>query len=72
MPEMDGPQVQNRLRKAGYHTPIIVMTARLDEDGRTRMLEAGAVAFLHKPFIEQDLANGIRAALNMKEDGSSP
>jgi FixJ family two-component response regulator len=72
MPELDGPQVQNRLLKAGYHTPIIVMTARLDENVRTRMLEAGAVGFLHKPFTEQDLADRIRAALKMKEEGSSP
>lgn len=71
MPEMDGRQVQNHLQSAGYPTPIIVMTARPDEDVRKRMLEAGAVDFLHKPFTEEELTNAIRAALKMKVDGSS-
>jgi FixJ family two-component response regulator len=47
---------------------VIVITGRLDEDLRSRTLKAGAVGFLYKPFSEQDLANGILAALNTKED----
>jgi FixJ family two-component response regulator len=65
-----GLQVQDRLQAAGYHVPTNVMTALADENVRARMLQAGAVGFLYKPFTEQDLANGIQATLEAKEDDS--
>jgi FixJ family two-component response regulator len=45
------------------HLPIIFISAHADDDPRTRALEAGAVAFLYKPFYEEELLNAIDLAL---------
>jgi two-component system response regulator FixJ len=47
---------------ANSHMPIIFITAHEDADRRTQALEAGAVAFLYKPFYEEELLNEIDAA----------
>jgi FixJ family two-component response regulator len=43
--------------------PIIFITAHEDRDARAQAVEAGALAFLYKPFDEQDLLNAINVAL---------
>jgi FixJ family two-component response regulator len=50
MPNMSGIELQNRLSELGFEIPIIFMTAYPDEAVRQRAMEAGAVAFLLKPF----------------------
>jgi FixJ family two-component response regulator len=55
MPGMSGFDLQNRLRNDGFNTPIIFVSAFPEERYRTRALDAGAVAFLSKPFEEQSL-----------------
>ena len=65
MPGMSGFDLQNRLRNDGFNTPIIFVSAFPEERYRTRALDAGAVAFLSKPFEEQSLLECINAALQM-------
>jgi FixJ family two-component response regulator len=72
MPGMNGLQLQSHLAAAGYHIPIIFITAYPDERIRDRALEAGAVAFLTKPFGEEALLKGIRAALKPSEEDTRP
>jgi CheY-like chemotaxis protein len=48
---------------ANSHIPIIFITAYAEDNRRTQALEAGAVAFLYKPFQEGELLNAIDAAL---------
>jgi FixJ family two-component response regulator len=43
------------------------MTAHYLEEERTRAMEAGAIAFLSKPFTEQELLNAISASLVNKK-----
>ena len=63
MPGMSGPELQRQMAVANSHIPIIFITAHADDAQRTQALEAGAVAFLHKPFYEEELLNAIEAAL---------
>jgi FixJ family two-component response regulator len=63
MPGMSGPDLQRQMAVANSHIPIIFITAHEDDAQRTQALEAGAVAFLHKPFYEEELLNAIDAAL---------
>jgi FixJ family two-component response regulator len=63
MPGMSGPELQRRMAVANLPIPIIFITAHQDDAQRARTLEAGAVAFLHKPFYEEELLNAIEAAL---------
>jgi FixJ family two-component response regulator len=63
MPGMSGFELQRQLAAAGSHLPIIFISAHADDDPKTKALEAGAVAFLYKPFYEEELLNAIDAAL---------
>jgi FixJ family two-component response regulator len=63
MPGMDGLQLQSQLATEGCGIPIIFITASDDHESRRRALRAGAVAFLGKPFTDQQLVQPIRSAL---------
>jgi FixJ family two-component response regulator len=63
MPGMSGLELQRQLAVANSRTPIVFITAHEDHDQRRQALEAGAVAFLHKPFYEEELLNAINVAL---------
>jgi len=70
MPGMNGLQLQNYLAGAGYKIPIIFITAYDDGESRRQAMQAGAVAFLAKPFIADLLLQTIRSALpvQLKEE----
>jgi FixJ family two-component response regulator len=63
MPGMSGLDLQRQIVAANWQIPIIFVTSHADDDARARALEAGAVAFLYKPFHEEELLNAIDAAL---------
>jgi FixJ family two-component response regulator len=63
MPGMSGPELQRQMAVVNAHIPIIFITAHEDDAQRTRALEAGALAFLQKPFYEEELLSAIEAAL---------
>ncbi len=63
MPGMDGLQLQNHLAAAGCGIPIIFITAYDSKDSRQRAMQAGAAAFLGKPFDDEQLLQTIRSAL---------
>ena len=72
MPGMNGLQLQSHLAAAGYRIPIIFITAHPDEGIRAQALEAGAVAFLTKPFGDEALLKGIRSALKLTKEDTRP
>ncbi len=63
MPGMGGLQLQSHLSAAGCGVPIIFITAYESDESRQRALRAGAVAFLAKPFSDEELLQTIRSAL---------
>jgi FixJ family two-component response regulator len=63
MPGMSGLELQRQIVTADWQIPIIFMTSYADGDEKVQALEAGAVAYLYKPFREEDLLNAIGAAL---------
>jgi FixJ family two-component response regulator len=63
MPGMNGLQLQQHLTAAGCGIPIIFITAYDDKESRQRAMQAGAVAFLGKPFSDEPLLQTIRSAL---------
>jgi FixJ family two-component response regulator len=64
MPGMNGLQLQSQLAGAGRSIPIIFITAHDDKESRRRAMQAGAIAFLGKPFSDEQLLQGIRLALD--------
>jgi FixJ family two-component response regulator len=63
MAGMNGLELQRQLVATHCRIPIIFITSHEDDDARKRALEAGAVAYLYKPFREEELLNAIDAAL---------
>ena len=64
MPGMDGLQVQSQLAATGCRVPIIFITAYDDKESRRRAMQAGAVAFLGKPFSDEELLRTVHSALH--------
>ncbi len=63
MPGMSGPALQQELLRRGRKIPIVFITSRADENIRAQVLEAGAVAYLLKPFTETALLDAVMQAL---------
>ena len=61
LPKKNGLQVALELRKEGYKTPILMLTARDTTDDVVRGLNAGADDYLSKPFKFDELLARIRA-----------
>ncbi len=62
MPGMSGPDLQHELIQRGHDLPVIFVTARSDEQVRTRVLQQGATACLYKPFSNAALLEALHAA----------
>ena len=62
MPDMNGLEVQACLRRDSPNTRIIFITGRDDPSVRQTALDAGAFAFLAKPFEDEVLVQLIREA----------
>jgi len=62
MPEMDGLEVCQALRKrpATMKIPVILLTARADEETKFEALQMGANDFLAKPFSSTELQARIK------------
>jgi len=62
LPRLDGMQVGRILREEA-DVPIIMLTARVDEEDRLAGLELGADDYVTKPFSPRELAARVRAVL---------
>jgi len=63
LPDLDGLEVARRLRAAGEHMPVLMLTARDGVSDRVRGLDAGADDYLVKPFALDELLARVRALL---------
>jgi FixJ family two-component response regulator len=68
MPGMSGVELQEYLTARGLGTRIIFITAFPEDGIRERVMKAGAVDFLSKPFDEPRLLECIERALNRGQD----
>ncbi len=66
MPGMNGLQLQSHLAAEGCSIPIIFITAYDDKESGRRAMQAGAAAFLGKPFSDEQLLQTIRSTLQHK------
>jgi FixJ family two-component response regulator len=61
---MSGLALHEHLLAAGRPIPTILMTAYPDESARARAIEVGVVAYLAKPFTDEELLGCISAAVD--------
>jgi DNA-binding response OmpR family regulator len=66
MPEMSGYEFMRAYAREA-DTPIIILTARLEENDRVLGLELGADDYVTKPFSMRELAARVRAVLRRLE-----
>ena len=63
MTGMSGLDLLRQLAVRDSRIRVVILTAHGDEETRRRSLQAGAVAFLDKPFHSDALLDAVRAAL---------
>ena len=71
MPDINGFEVLKRIREVNT-VPVIMLTAKGEEDDRIQGLELGADDYITKPFSPREMVSRIRAVLrrtrSFKED----
>jgi two-component system KDP operon response regulator KdpE len=70
MPDIDGFEVLGMLREIS-NVPIIMLTAKGEEDDRVKGLELGADDYVTKPFSPRELVSRVRAVLRRVESSST-
>ncbi len=70
MPDIDGFEVLQMLREIS-NVPVIMLTAKGEEDDRVRGLELGADDYVTKPFSPRELVSRVRAVLRRVDTGST-
>lgn len=63
LPGVNGLDFQRELTDAGIRIPIIFITGHGDIPMTVKAMKSGAVEFLTKPFLDQDLLDAIHQAL---------
>ncbi len=72
LPEMDGIEVCQALRRNRIDTPVLLLTALDSVQDRVRGLDAGADDYLPKPFAFQELLARLRALGRRKVQAREP
>jgi FixJ family two-component response regulator len=62
LPGVSGLELQRKLIDAGVRIPIIFLTGHGDIPMTVKALKSGAIEFMTKPFVDQDLLNAIQQA----------
>lgn len=71
MPDLDGFEVLRVLREVSS-VPVIMLTAKGEEEDRVRGLELGADDYITKPFSPRELVSRVRAVLRRTEVATAP
>jgi two-component system KDP operon response regulator KdpE len=69
MPDLDGFEVLETIREVSQ-VPVIMLTAKGEEDDRVRGLELGADDYVTKPFSPRELVSRVKAVLRRTEGAS--
>jgi FixJ family two-component response regulator len=72
MPGLSGVELQRRLIDTGRTMPTIFVTAFPDDRTRNRVLDAGAIGYLSKPYSEESLIECLDTALSGPETSIAP
>jgi len=71
MPDIDGFETLRLIREIS-NVPVIMLTAKGDEDDRIQGLELGADDYITKPFSPRELVSRVRAVLRRTEMPGTP
>lgn len=68
LPKLDGYDLCRKLRREGIRTPILILSARAQEEDRVLGLDLGADDYVTKPFSMLELMARIRTTLRHRQD----
>jgi len=70
LPDNEGLKILPRLKRINKekHLPVIVLTAHKEQEMLTMAMEAGADAYITKPFIVDDLLRAMYDQLHIRND----
>jgi DNA-binding response OmpR family regulator len=69
MPDLDGFEVLQMIRETSK-VPVLMLTAKGEEDDRVRGLELGADDYITKPFSPREMVSRVKAVLRRTESAS--
>lgn len=72
LPRLDGLSLVRRLRKQGWTTPVIILSARAAVENRVQGLQAGADDYLTKPFAFSELLARVQALIRRATQTAEP
>jgi RNA polymerase sigma factor (sigma-70 family) len=67
IPDLNGPELQDRLSKLGSTLPIVFLTGYADVQTAVHAIKAGAEDFLTKPVSSQQLLHAVEQAMARHE-----
>jgi two-component system, NtrC family, response regulator AtoC len=67
MPDMDGLETLEKLRKQGHEVPVIVMTAHGTSSTAIRAIQMGAYDYVLKPFEIDDVLHTVRRVFEYQD-----
>jgi len=71
LPGLDGISICRKLREENYNTPILMLTAKIDEIDLVLSLELGADDYMKKPFSMRELLARVGALIRRSEKTGS-
>ncbi len=71
MPNVDGIGLLKMMRQSGSQTPVIVVSADIQESSQAICRELGIVTFLNKPFKPAELQTAVKKAVAQKMEVSN-
>ena len=66
MPEVTGDRLLDFLRKKGFKTPVVVVSAHVEDAVREHLTEIGVSGIIQKPFEVSDVIDEMERALTRK------
>lgn len=66
MPDVEGDRLLDFLRKKGFKTPVVVVSAHIEDDVRERLVANGVSGIIEKPFEVSDVIDEMERALTGK------
>jgi DNA-binding response OmpR family regulator len=72
MPEMDGLELLAEMRKRGFTTPAVIITAFGEVPHAVRAMKLGAIDFLKKPITPETLRNIVADVVARHGTGTTP
>ncbi|MCY1151671.1 MAG: response regulator transcription factor [Sphaerochaetaceae bacterium] len=67
LPGLDGISICKKLREENFNTPILMLTAKIDEIDLVLSLELGADDYMRKPFSMRELLARVKALIRRSE-----